>query len=53
MLSRCQPGLDGRRRTLPLALDRHGLTLRVERSSGWCDVRVSLATCLSSPTVVP
>nr|WP_231127339.1 DUF2470 domain-containing protein [Motilibacter aurantiacus] len=40
LLHACPPALDGGRRTRPLRLDRYGLTLRVERLSGSCDVRV-------------
>ncbi|NHC14305.1 DUF2470 domain-containing protein [Motilibacter deserti] len=40
LLHACPPALDGGRRTRPLRLDRHGLTLRVERLAGSCDVRV-------------
>ncbi|RZS90961.1 uncharacterized protein DUF2470 [Motilibacter rhizosphaerae] len=41
LLSSCDPALDGGRRTRPLRLDRHGLTVRVERASGECDVRLA------------
>ena len=44
LLARCNPALDGRRRTRPLRLDRLGLTVRVERTSGWCDVRIAFPT---------
>ena len=41
LVATCAPGLDGGRRTRPLALDQYGLVLRVERAAGWCDVRVA------------
>ncbi len=31
-------------RVVPLALDRHGIVLRIERASGYCDVRLPFPT---------